>query len=100
MGHVSPDGLVGMVMAPEGLVGLIGLVGQISCIGFLSLINWMGLVGLVHLVSLFGLMGLVGLGCQVWPILGIFLLFYLIQKYFQMEFLSLMIQKNLMIPKL
>ena len=86
MGHLSHDSLVGIVIAPESLVGLIGLVGQTSCMGFLSLINWMGLVGLVHLASLFGLMGLVGLGCQVWPILGIFLLFYLIQKYFQMEF--------------
>ena len=43
--------------------------------------------------------GLVGMGCKVRLILGTFLLFDLIQKYFQMETLSLMIQKNLMIPK-
>ena len=53
---------------------------------FISLIDWVGLVGpagLVHLVGLFGLVGLVGLGCQVRLTLGIFLLFYLIHKYFQ-----------------
>ena len=67
-----------------GPVGLVGLVGP---------------VGLVHLVSLLGLAGLVGLGCQVWLVLGILLLFNLIQKYFQMEILSLMIQKIMMISK-
>ena len=64
-----------------GPVGLVGLVGP---------------VGLVHLVSL---LGLAGLGCQVWLVLGILLLFNLIQKYFQMEILSLMIQKIMMISK-
>ena len=51
-------------------------------------------------MSLLGLVGLdlVDIGCQVGLFLGIFLLFNLIQKYFQMEMLSLMIQKNLMIP--
>ena len=89
MGHLSLEGLVGTVglMALVGLVGLFVLVGQISGVRFVSRINW---VGLVHLLSL---------GCQVWPILGIFLLFYLIQKYFQMEILSLMMQNNLMISK-
>ena len=60
-------------------------------LGFVSLINWLGLVGpmvLVHLVNMSGLVGLVGLGSQVGLILGIFLLFNLIQKYFQMEILS------------
>ena len=36
--------------------------------------------------------------CQVGLILGNFLLFDLIQKYFQMQILSFMIQNNLMIP--
>ena len=53
----------------------------------------MGLVGLVGLVSL------VVMGCQVGLILGIFLLFDLIQQYLQMEILFLMTQKNLMTPK-
>ena len=42
----------------------------------------MGLVGLVGPV---GLVGLVGLRCQVWLFLGIFWLFNLIKKHFQME---------------
>ena len=67
-----------------GLVGLVGFVGP---------------VGLVGLVGLLGLVGLVGVGCLFGLILGIFLLFDLIQKYFQMAALSLMIQKNLMIPR-
>ena len=53
-------------------------------LGFVSLINWLGLVGpmvLVHLVNMLGL------------------LFYLIEKYFQMKILSLMFQSNSMIPK-
>ena len=76
---------------------LVGLVGQISGMGFVSGIDRVGLVGLVHLVSHFGLVGLVGLGWDTK--FGSFLLFFLIQKYFQMEILSLMIQNNLMIPK-
>ena len=58
----------------SGLLGLVGLVG------LLSLIGWVGLEGLVILV-------------------GIFFLFDLIQKCFQMELLSFMTHKNLMIPK-
>ena len=68
-------------------MGHVGLVGPVS------------LVDLVGMVGLLGLVGLVGMGCQVGLVLGTFLLFDLIQKYFQMEILSLMIQKNLMIPK-
>ena len=71
-------------------MGRVRLVGQIGIVG---------LLGLVVLVSLFGLMGWVWLGCQVGLILGIFLLFNLTQKHFQMEILSLIIQKNLMISK-
>ena len=71
----------------DNLVGLLGLVGPL------------GLLGLVGLMTLLGLVGLVGLGCKVWLILIIFLLFHIIPKYLEMEILSLMIQKNLMIPK-
>ena len=63
------------------LVGLVVLVGS---------------VGLAGLTNLLGLMGLIGLGCHVGLIVGIFLAG---QKCFQIEILSLMIQKNLMIPK-
>ena len=52
-----------------------------------------GLVGPVGLVGLVVFEGLVGL------ILGIFLICNLTQKHFQMEIMSLMTQKNLMIPK-
>ena len=41
-----------------------------------------GPVSLVHLVSLFGLAGLVDLGCQVWLVLGILLLFWSDPKVF------------------
>ena len=44
--------------------------------------------------------GWYGVWGQAGLILSIFLLFELIQKYFQMETLSLIIQKNLMIPSL
>ena len=44
------------------------------------------------------LVGLVGLGCQLGLILGIFLPFNLILKYFEMEILSLVIQKNMTVP--
>ena len=43
--------------------------------------------------SWLGLVGLIDVGCLY------FFLFNLIQKYFEMEILSLMIQKNLLIPK-
>ena len=56
-------------------------------------------MGLVGSESLPGLVGVVGVWCQVRQFLCIFLFFDLIQKYFQMEILSLMIQKNLMNPK-
>ena len=46
-------------------------------------------------MSLIGWVGLEGLVC----LMGIFFLFDLTQKYFQMELLSFMIHKNLMIPK-
>ena len=66
-----------------GLVSMVGLVGLL------------GLVGLVGLMGLLGLVGLVGPGCQVWLFMGIFWVFSLIQKYFQMEIsIRLMIQKN------
>ena len=58
-----------------------------------------GLLGLAGLVSLLGLVFLVVLGCQGLANLGIFLPFDLIKKYFQMELLSFMTHKNLMIPK-
>ena len=48
-------------------------------------------MGLVGLESLLGLMGV---GCHVRLFLCISLLFDLIQKYFQMEILSLMIEEN------
>ena len=65
----------------------------------MGLLGLVDLVGLVGLVCLLGLVGLVGVGYQVGLILGIFLPFDLIKKYFQMELLSLMIQKNFTIPK-
>ena len=65
------------------MVGRVGLVGP------------MGLVGNVGLVGLLGLVSLFGLGCQVKLIQGIFRLSNLIQRYYQMEKLCLMIQKNL-----
>ena len=58
----------------------------------------MGLLGLVGLLGL-SVLGSGCCGCQVGLILGIFLLFDLIHKYFQMDILSLMIPKNLMIAK-
>ena len=64
-----------------GMVGLVGLVGQMS------------------LMSLLDLLGLVGLMRQLLLFLGIILLFYQIQKYFQIEVCSLMIEEILMIPK-
>ena len=66
-----------------------------------------GLVGLVGLVSLLQLMGLAGLGCQVWPILGIFLMIQMnsmipksskIQREFQLEVWTMIIQKSTCIP--
>ena len=57
-----------------------------------------GLGGLGGSGCLGNLVGLVGLGCQVGLILGIFLPFNLIQKYFEMEILSLVIQKNMTVP--
>ena len=42
-------------------------------------------MGLVGLVGPAGLVGLVGLRCQVWLLLGIFWLFNVIEKHFQME---------------
>ena len=78
---VSPS-LLSLNFVPMGHVGLVGPV---------SLVDLVGMVGLL------GLVGLVGMGCQVGLVLGTFLLFDLIQKYFQMEILCLMIQKNLVI---
>ena len=46
----------------------------------------MGLVGLWNLaglISLLGLVGLVGQVCKVWLIMGTFLLFHIIPKFFQ-----------------
>ena len=75
-----------------GLLGLVGLVGLVVSVGSV------GLVGLVGFMSLPGFVGLVGLWCQDGLILGIFLPFNLIQKYFEMEILSLVIQKNMTVP--
>ena len=67
----------------------------------------MGPGGLVGLVSLLQLMGLAGLGCQVWPILGIFLMIQMnsmipksskIQREFQLEVWTMIIQKSTCIP--
>ena len=70
------------------------MVGPVDLVGLVHLVGSVGLVGLMSLLSF---VGLVSLWCQDWLILGIFLLFSLIQKYLQMEMLSL-IQKNSMIP--
>ena len=51
------------------------------------------------LVGPVGLVGLVGLVGQVGLIFGITFLFDLIKKYFEMDILGMMIQKNFMIPK-
>ena len=64
--------------------------------GVVITVRWSRSVGLVGLESL---LGLVGMGCQVRLFMCIFLLFDLIQKYFQMEILSLMIKKNLWFKK-
>ena len=71
------------------LVGLVGLVGRCAhgSVGF-GESAWLG--GSAWLCG----SGLVCMGCKVRLILGTFLLFDLIQKYFQMETLSLMIKKN------
>ena len=68
--------------------------GHFPYVSVIGLVGLVGLVSLLGLVSLFGLVSLVGMWYQVGPILGTFLLFDLIQKYFEMEILSLMIQKN------
>ena len=80
---VSPS-LLSLNFVPMGHVGLVGPV---------SLVDLVGMVGLLGLVGLVGM----AMGCQVGLVLGTFLLFDLIQKYFRMEILSSMIQKNLMI---
>ena len=59
--------------------------------GFVITVRWSRSVDLVGLESLLGLMSV---GCQVRLFMCIFLLFDLIQKYFQMEILSLMIKEN------
>ena len=46
----------------------------------MGLVHLVGSVGLVGLMSLLSFVGLVSLWCQDWLILGIFLLFSLIQK--------------------
>ena len=75
------------------------LVHVVQLVGLVSLHLQGSFVGLVGPVGLVCLVGLIGVSCQVGLILGIFLLFDLIQKYFQMEILSLKIHKNLMTPK-
>ena len=72
------------------------MVGPVDLVGLVHLVGSVGLVGLMSLLSF---VGLVSLWCQDWLILGIFLLFNLIQKHFQMEISSFLVQKNLMIPK-
>ena len=68
--------------------------GHFPYVSVIGLVGLVGLVSLLGLVSLFGLVSLVGMWYQVGPILGTFLLFDLIQKYFEMEILSLMIKKE------
>ena len=58
------------------------MVGPVDLVGLVHLVGSVGLVGLMSLLSL---VGLVGLRCQVGLILGIFLLFNMMQKSFQME---------------
>ena len=82
-----------MRVSLEGLLGLVSVVGLVGILCILGQVGSVGRVGLVGLVSLLGLVGLIDVGCLY------FFLFNLIQKYFQMEILSLMIQKNLLIPK-
>ena len=53
----------------------------------------------MSLMSLLDLLGLVGLMRQLLLFLGVILLFYQIQEYFQIEVCSLMIEEILMIPK-
>ena len=87
--------LVGLM----SLVSLVEMVGSASLEGLVGLLGHARLIGPVGLASMLGLVGLVGMGCQIGLIKCFFLLFVLIQKYFKMEILSLMIQKNLMIFK-
>ena len=74
------------------------LMGFVSLVHLMGLMCLKGIVGLVGLVGLLSLIGWVGLECLV-SLVGIFFLFDQIQKYFQMELLSFMTHKNLMIPK-
>ena len=63
----------------------------------MGLVSPVSLVYLLGMVSLLGLVGLFGVGCQVGLILGIFLLFDLIQSYFEIKVLFLKSPKPLMV---
>ena len=91
-------GLLGL-MSLVSLVSLVEMVGSASLVGLVGLLGHARLIGPVGLASMLGLVGLAGIGCQIGLIKCFFLLFVLIQKYFKMEILSLMTQKDLMIPK-
>ena len=84
--------------ASVGLAGIVGPIGLVGLVGLIDLVGSAGLVGLLCLMNLLCFMGLVGMGCQVGLFLGICLPFNLIQKYFEMDILSLVIQKNMTVP--
>ena len=56
------------MVGPVDLVGLVHLVGSVGLVGLMSLLSFVGLVGLL---------------CQDGRILGIFLLFNMIQSIFK-----------------
>ena len=101
MGLLSTIGWV-CLMSLVGLVGMKGLLGSVGLVGLVGLVcpvDSVGFVGPVGFMSLLGLVGLFGIGCQIGLILGIFFIFNLLQKIFQIEILSLMFLKNLMVSK-
>ena len=80
-------------MGRKDLMGLIGLVGLVGLVGLMDLLSFDGLSGLMRLLVV------VGLVCQVWLILDNFVLFSMIQRYFQIKIRPLIFQRISTIPK-
>ena len=76
-----------------GLKDLMGLIGQVGLEGLVDLLGFDGLVGFMCLLVV------VGLVCQVWLILDNFVLFSMIQRYFQIKIRPLIFQRILTISK-
>ena len=78
---------------------LVGLKDHIGLIGLMGLVDLLGFDGLLGLAGLMHLLVVVGLVCQVWLILDNFVLFNMIQRYFQMKLRPLIFQRISTIPK-